>query len=642
MVQKTSPFIESKYGWNLGESGWNTGADENFLKFAFMLDNGVDGVVTSLPQTPVNGSSYYLTSDNRFYFAVDGTYYSSPCPKWFTFKLKTSGKKRIYDGSGLVTLPSDIDVSNILNQTGVNLNKALSDLASASGSSSVGFIQDVSTAVIITTQSKLRQTIHVNDFGASTSSSDNTLAFKNCIAFARAIGGATIKIGRGVYQITDELAFSPIVGVGFHNVSFEGHGAGSTTLDFSSAATGTNGINVVGWGGRINLKGFTVKNAKNIGIVLNNVERGSAAYISRSNIEDVIVDGSVGDGIRCTQTYMCSFRDIESRNNGGYGFNLRGSHTSMMCNRCWAGGDAAAPQGGNSAGGWMVNGLVYSSFESCSADNNAGPGWTIKATGGVTLTSCGSEANVGSGFLVVSDDNNTAFIPTPGINGLILDGCFAVGNGSASPATPNFLEFRSSGTRTGGIALRGCYDLINGVGSNVSIAYVGDGGALTVEEDSCYFAGTRSKTGNVFIKNASSQGKSSTVKLSTNTAIPNATSTAAKFTTFDTNTMVATLDASGALVIPSGVNRIKVSAAAFWDTNSVGSRTITIYKNGVSFYGGPTQKTTGSGFTGQAVTTSVVEVVPGDKITAVLYQDSGAALNLIANPNTYLSVDALG
>ena len=140
MVQKTSPFIESKYGWNLGESGWNTGADENFLKFAFMLDNGVDGVVSSLPQTPVNGSSYYLTTDNRFYFVVDGTYYSSPCPKWFTFKLKTTGQKRIYDGSGVLSLPSDIDVSGLLTSSSSAQKDFAQKLADVStGTSLIGY-----------------------------------------------------------------------------------------------------------------------------------------------------------------------------------------------------------------------------------------------------------------------------------------------------------------------------------------------------------------------------------------------------------------------------------------------------------------------------------------------------------------------
>lgn len=189
MVQKTSPFIESKYGWNLGESGWNTGADENFLKFAFMLDNGVDGVVTSLPQTPVNGTSYYLTTDNRFYFVADGTYYSSPCPKWFTFKIKNSGQKRIYDGSSIVSLPSDIDVSSIISQGIASTNKLISDLANATGSSYVGFTQDASSSVKRTVLSKLRDRYSVRDFSSIQAGID----------YLSSIGGGELYLPAGNY-----------------------------------------------------------------------------------------------------------------------------------------------------------------------------------------------------------------------------------------------------------------------------------------------------------------------------------------------------------------------------------------------------------------------------------------------------------
>ena len=221
MVQKTSPFIESKYGWNLGESGWNTGADENFLKFAFMLDNGVDGVVTSLPQTPVNGSSYYLTTDNRFYFVVDGTYYSSPCPKWFTFKLKSSGQKRIYDGSSVITLPSDIDVSAILNQSITNDSKIISDLASASGSSTVGFSQDATGSIPRKVSNKLKETVYVEDFGAVA----NTLTDSaDAIQAALNSGARNVLLNSGAYRSTKTLNFK------FNGQKLIGRSVEATTL----------------------------------------------------------------------------------------------------------------------------------------------------------------------------------------------------------------------------------------------------------------------------------------------------------------------------------------------------------------------------------------------------------------------------
>lgn len=103
MSQQTSPFLESKFGWNYGESGWHLGMDENLLKTGFMFDGNVDGVVATLP-TLVNGQAHFLTTDSRFYFAVGGQWYSSPCPKWFVFKLRSNGNYYQFNGTSAVVV----------------------------------------------------------------------------------------------------------------------------------------------------------------------------------------------------------------------------------------------------------------------------------------------------------------------------------------------------------------------------------------------------------------------------------------------------------------------------------------------------------------------------------------------------------
>lgn len=111
MPQKTSPFLEGKWGWNYGESGWNSGADENWLKFSYMFDANVDAIVSTLP-VAVNGEAYFLTTDNRLYFVVDGTYYSTPVPKWFEFKIKSTGEVYKFNGTAVVTVPDTQDLDN--------------------------------------------------------------------------------------------------------------------------------------------------------------------------------------------------------------------------------------------------------------------------------------------------------------------------------------------------------------------------------------------------------------------------------------------------------------------------------------------------------------------------------------------------
>ena len=110
MTQQLSPWLEGAYGWDFGEGGWNSGMDQNLLKFSFMFDRNVDSIVSSLPPA-LNGQAHYLTTDNRIYFVVNNTYYSSPVPKWFEFKVKSTGQTYQFNGTSAVVInsPADID-----------------------------------------------------------------------------------------------------------------------------------------------------------------------------------------------------------------------------------------------------------------------------------------------------------------------------------------------------------------------------------------------------------------------------------------------------------------------------------------------------------------------------------------------------
>ena len=131
MPQQTSPFVEMKYGWTLGESGWNTGMDENLVKLSFLIDSNIDGIVSILPSSPSNGSAYFLTTDNRLYYRVAGTYYFSPTPLNFILKLKSDGTLYKFNGSSLdtvVDLPSADYVKLQGIQTGATKNSSTDEL----------------------------------------------------------------------------------------------------------------------------------------------------------------------------------------------------------------------------------------------------------------------------------------------------------------------------------------------------------------------------------------------------------------------------------------------------------------------------------------------------------------------------------
>ena len=113
MTQKISPFLEAKYGWDFGESGWNGGMDENLLKFSFLFDRNIDSIVSTLPSA-TNGLAVFLSTDRRLYFAVGSTWYSCPTPKWAILTLRSTGEAYQFTGTSLQPVISTESLSQEL------------------------------------------------------------------------------------------------------------------------------------------------------------------------------------------------------------------------------------------------------------------------------------------------------------------------------------------------------------------------------------------------------------------------------------------------------------------------------------------------------------------------------------------------
>lgn len=113
MTQQISPFIEAKYGWDYGESGWNSGVDEDLLKFSFLFNGNIDAIVSALP-VATDGSAYFLTTDSRLYFAVGTTWYSCPTPTWFQITVKATGNVYRFNGTTLDLINSPVQLGSRL------------------------------------------------------------------------------------------------------------------------------------------------------------------------------------------------------------------------------------------------------------------------------------------------------------------------------------------------------------------------------------------------------------------------------------------------------------------------------------------------------------------------------------------------
>lgn len=184
MTQQQSPWLEGAYGWAFGEGGWNTGMDQNLLKFSFLFDKNIDGVVASLPAA-VNGQSYFLTADNRLYFAVGTTWYSSPTPKWFEFKVRLTGNTYQFNGSTVVQIDSPAQLDSRLDSVELTVSTlgtaAFQNVEAFATQSQLDIVEAESQSY---TDEKLSRysLVSIADFGANPLSADNKVAIDAALA----------------------------------------------------------------------------------------------------------------------------------------------------------------------------------------------------------------------------------------------------------------------------------------------------------------------------------------------------------------------------------------------------------------------------------------------------------------------------
>lgn len=240
MTQKTSPFLEGKFGWDYGEDGWNPGMDENLLKFSYLFDKNINGIVSTLPVI-VNGEAYFLTTDNRVYFAVDGVWYSSLTPKWFEFKDKNTGDTYQFNGTSVVTIDSPAELDTRLSDVETTINdlgsaafenvdffatQAELDVAEAQASAYTDALRDdlledtgsqnvvykrtsIATTVARTLSGRLGDWVSIKDFGAiGDGSTNDTTAFQNAITAMNSGLFKSLWIPAGTYIVNGALSLT--------------------------------------------------------------------------------------------------------------------------------------------------------------------------------------------------------------------------------------------------------------------------------------------------------------------------------------------------------------------------------------------------------------------------------------------------
>lgn len=93
--------------------------------------------------------------------------------------------------------------------------------------------------------------------------------------------------------------------------------------------------------------------------------------------------------------------------------------------------------------------------------------------------------------------------------------------------------------------------------------------------------------------------------------------------------------------VPSGVNRVRLTANVRWDAVAAGLRSAEIYKNGSPGWFASANDDGSSAGTHQNLATAAVPVVSGDYFTLVVTHTRGSDLDLIDAVQTFFAIEAV-
>lgn len=523
----------------------------------------------------------------------------------------------------------------------------VTSILSSIGSSLVGFIQAGIGAVARTVQDRLRDTVHVKDFGAigdGASPSADTAAVMAAIAHLQSLTserGGRLRFTRGAYKVNLPMEFTASSLV--HGINIVGDGDSNTSIDFSGLSAGQDGISFDA-GAHFGIRDIFLANAPRNNITIGRgTTVGGGSFCSVFSLKNVRSQGAGQDGVFIQNAYLGTLKNVWSKNNSRNGFTFAGFHTSIKAIQCEASDNAAI--------GYSVNGMVYSSFTACGSDANGTQGWALSNLQGVTIDSCGAESNQRDGWLYATSDASATGLnaQSTNIRGVEMVGCYGLSNSLASAGTyATFVNVVTANSRSASLAIRGGVAHPNAAGDRALIV-AGTSGAVTLVKDGfddAAFSTADSTSGTFEVQNRIMSGRRCLVQTTAQQSIPDATDTTINVlnTTPAANDLGATVSTT-AITIPRGVSKVVVSANFGWEGDaSTGQRTVKIFKNGSGFVGMPSDQRdkTANQFMLANLKSAPVSVVSGDTFSLVVSQTSGAARNTLGTSNSmWLCVEAI-
>lgn len=131
---KESPYFNINYGWPYGADGWNIGMDENLLVLSFLNTHSVIDIVDAVPDNPLEGDSYVVSTDNSARFFADGTWQMFYPSDGWEFTTVVGGTTWVFEGGVPVPRANPDDLSQkveALQNRADNVDSQLEDINSS-------------------------------------------------------------------------------------------------------------------------------------------------------------------------------------------------------------------------------------------------------------------------------------------------------------------------------------------------------------------------------------------------------------------------------------------------------------------------------------------------------------------------------
>lgn len=191
--------------------------------------------------------------------------------------------------------------------------------------------------------------------------------------------GNSVYLPAGVYKLNRTLEITPthVTDRPVSKTNFYGTNYEASVLDFSLAESG-DGLLVSGI--YTDIHDFRVQNAKGHGFVF---DSGTTLSIYNLSLNRLRAVQNGGDGFHFEKAFKVNIIDCFANNNGGYGFNLTGTHTSINVENCYS--------LTNTLGGYFAKDMQYSNFTANACDNGL-IGYTFDNVQGVSFNGNGAES----------------------------------------------------------------------------------------------------------------------------------------------------------------------------------------------------------------------------------------------------------